>query len=366
MSQAAAHQKLGDMYRIIGRYDEADDHYARSRRLAEDLLGDEPDNIAIGEVLYQTRMGFGLLNMAKGRFALARTEFEHAANISAVIAAADPTRDAGRRGLIEAYLQIGRAHSFLHEFGPAGTWFRRMQDLATIWVAEEPANFLARDLLASSLRKLADLKKFSKDWAAPSEIICAIAIGRELLQREPLNLDFKAHLATAIDDLAGVVRDQGDLDAARRIFQEAETLCEELVESDSDNLQYRTRLIHTQTHRAAVERELSEFNSAAEIYQTALDHLRRLEREGRLERGRSSNIDAATLESEIAYCEAAPRALIDVGFARSRPPALAARLLLLRARTLANHQVVMDSAAICALKADEPESLYDVADIWAS
>ena len=31
LSQAAAHQKLGDMYRIIGRYGDAGRHYARSR-----------------------------------------------------------------------------------------------------------------------------------------------------------------------------------------------------------------------------------------------------------------------------------------------------------------------------------------------
>ena len=38
-----------------------------------------------------------------------------------------------------------------------------------------------------------------------------------------------------------------------------------------------------------------------------------------------------------------------------------ARLLLLRARTLADHQVAMTARAIGELKADEPDELYDVA-----
>ncbi len=97
LSQAAAHEKLGDMYRIIGRYADAGEQYERSRELAEDLLALDPDNIAIGEVLYHTRMGLGLLNMATERFALAKTEFELAATISAVIAAADPTARCGAR-----------------------------------------------------------------------------------------------------------------------------------------------------------------------------------------------------------------------------------------------------------------------------
>ena len=217
LSQAAAHEKLGDMYRIIGRHEEAGQHYEKSRELAENLLASDPENLAIREAVYQTRMGLGLLYIATEQFVSARTEFERAASISARIAADDPTHHAGRQGLIEAYLQIGRAHSFQGEYAAAETWFRKMQTLAEAWVTEEPGNHQARDLLASSLRKLADLKKFSKDYAgARQDYESAIAIGRDLMKLEPHNLDFKYHLAIALDDLAGVVRDQGELEKARR------------------------------------------------------------------------------------------------------------------------------------------------------
>ena len=362
LSQAAAHQKLGDMYRIIGRFGDARGHYARSRELADDLLALDPDNIAIGEVLYQTRMGLGLLNMATGNFAPAKTEFERAATISAVIAAADPRHDAGRHGLIEAYLQIGRAYSFLREFAPAETWFRKMQDLAAVWVAEEPGNHQARDLLASSLRKLADIKKFSRNYVgAQQDYVRAITIGRELVDLEPRNFDFKSHLSTAIDDLAGVVRDQRDFESARQLFQEADRLFTELVESDPDHLQSRIALLHTQMRRAGMERDLSQFSLAAKLYRAVLNDLRRLEREGRLEDGRVSFIDSKTLENEIVFCEAAPRALTDLDFARSRPVVVATRLLLLRARSLANREIAVAARAIRELKADNPEATYEVA-----
>ena len=152
--------------------------------------------------------------IATEQFVIARSELERAASIAALIAADDPTHHAGRQGLIEAYLQIGRAHSFQGEYAPAETWFRKMQTLAAAWVTEEPGNRQARDLLASSLRKLADLKKFSKDYAgARQDYMSAIAIGRDLMKLEPRNLDFKYHLAIALDDLAGVVRDQGELES---------------------------------------------------------------------------------------------------------------------------------------------------------
>ncbi len=362
LSQAAAHQKLGDMYRIIGRFGDAGAHYARSRKLAENLLTLDPDNIAIGDVLYQTRMGLGLLNMATGHFALAKSEFERAAAISTVIAAADPRHDAGRRGLIEAYLQIGRAHSFLHDVAQAEAWFRKMQDLAAAWVAEEPGNHQARDLLASSLRKLADIKKFSRNYVgAQQDYLSAITIGRELVDLEPRNFDFKSHLSIAIDDLAGVVRDQRDFESARRLFQEAERLFAELVESDPDHLQSRKALLHTQLRRAGMERDLSQFASGAKLFRAALDHLHMLEREGTLEGGRVSFTDSKTLENEIEFCEAAPKALVDLDFACSKPVVVATRLLLYRARTLEHRQVAVAARAIRELKADDPESLYQVA-----
>ena len=135
----------------------------------------------------------------------------------------------------------------------------------------------------------------------------AIKIGRELVDLQPLNFDFKSHLSIALDDLAGVVRDQRDFESASRLFQEAEALFSRLVESDPDHLHSPTALIHTQIRRAAMDRSLGQFALAAELYRTALRHLNSLEREGRLEGGRVAFTDGKTLETEIAFCEAARR-----------------------------------------------------------
>jgi eukaryotic-like serine/threonine-protein kinase len=306
LSRAVAHQKLGDMYRIIGRFADAKEHYAKSRTLSEELLALRPDNLATGDVLYQTRMGLGLVDMATERFAQAKIEFESAATIAEVIAAAEPGQDVGRRGLIEAYLQIGRADGFLRNFAAAEAWFRKMLNLAEAWVAKEPGNHHARDLLASGYRKLADIKKFSKHYAdARHDYLSAISIGRELVNLEPLNFDFKFHLSVALDDLAGVERDVRNVERARWLFQEAERLFMELANSDPDHLHYRTNVIRTQIRRAAMEKNLGRFAQAAEIYRTALAHLRRLENEGRLEDGSVSFTDSKSLEKEIEFCEVA-------------------------------------------------------------
>ena len=73
----------------------------------------------------------------------------------------------------------------------------------------------------------------------------AIAIGRQVLLDEPGSLPFKAHLGLGLDDLAGVARSQGKIDEARKLFQEAEQLYSELVESDPE---LRRISVHSPAH----------------------------------------------------------------------------------------------------------------------
>ncbi len=269
---------------------------------------------------YQTHMGLGLLNMSAHHFRDAKTNFEHAAATSEVIAATNPGLEAGRRGLIQAYLQIGRADSFSLEFAAAEIWFRKMHDLAQHWTSEEPGSHLAYDLLASSYRKLGDVRKFARNFAAAQQdYLSAIAIGRDLQASEPDNLEFKSHLALALDDLAGVIQEQGQLPSARQLFQEAAGLFQELVASDSERLEYRLNLLQTPFKLASLERDDGQFETAAGLFRGILDRLLQLEREGRLERGRILFTTSKALRDEVAFCETAPRALTDFEFARRSP-----------------------------------------------
>src|SRR5262249_28075360 len=154
--------------------------------ISEGLLGGAPDDRAIQELVYQARMGLGLVDMRVEQFDAAQRRFRSAVSMAESIAAVNPRETAARRDLIEAYLPRARSHSFAHEFGDAKVWFQEMHDLAHRWVAEEPAQNQARDLLASALRKLADLQKFDKDFASATQTYeRAIEIGEALVRAEP-------------------------------------------------------------------------------------------------------------------------------------------------------------------------------------
>ena len=119
LSQAVAHQKLGDIFESSVESRMHADTTAGARSLTEGLLAEDPDDPPTAENLYQTCMGRGLLSMATKQYGDAKVEFARAVVIAEVIAAG-PSLKGGREGLIEAYLQVGRAYSFLHEFDRGG------------------------------------------------------------------------------------------------------------------------------------------------------------------------------------------------------------------------------------------------------
>ncbi len=315
LSQAVAYQKLGDIFRIIGRSMTARRHYNQSERLAEERFAESPGEIEAAEVLYRIHMGLGLLNLRAKQLDATKADFRRAVTMAESIVAAKPGQDTPRRNLIEAYFELGRAFSFAHDYPTAEVWFRKMHDLAESWVSEDPSQTRASDLLASSLRKLADLKKFSHDFVEARRLYKrAIRIGEGLLIDTPDNFEFRTNLAKALDDLAGVAKKEGHFEESRQLFLKAESHFCELVRTDPEQLDSRLLLLHTQYNRAVLDRDDSRFDAATAGFRAVRDRLSVLEREGRLEDQDGLSFDIPSLDKEIASCEAA------VGFRNNRRP----------------------------------------------
>jgi serine/threonine protein kinase len=309
LSQAVAHQKIGDIFRIIGRSDTARQHYDRARRLASTAQAPARGETGNAEVLYQTHMGLGLLAIRAQQFDAARSDLTRAVMMAESIVGNRPREPAARRDLIEAYLQLGRAYSFALEYTAAETWFRKMQGQAKRWVDEEPASGQARDLLASSHRKLGDLRKFSANYAAArQEYQQAIEIVEQLLKRDPENFEYQMHLAIALDDLGGIAVSQRRSDEAGQLFERAERLFSDLARSDPDNLETLQFLIHTKLHFARLDRAEHRFARAADRFRQVRSRLRALERDGRLEGRHASFPSEGELTAEIDACDAGARA----------------------------------------------------------
>ncbi len=212
-----------------------------------------------------------------------RRDFERVVALAERIEATDTQRAEAKTALLEAYLQLGRAHAFAHDIAGARPWFEKMHDLAENYNKRDPGNLQIHDLLASSVRKLADMKKLSRDNAgARVDYLASIALARSLVEAEPGNLTFKGHLAAGLDDLAEIETADQALDQARALYEEAIQLFREQTDADPDDVDARSRRLAAQIDLADLERRSHHYEAALNWFRRSLTEMNELKRSGRL------------------------------------------------------------------------------------
>ena len=362
-----AHQKLGEILRQIGRADDARRQLDRSLRLAEGLAATNPSDLAVAECLRDTYLAIGELILRDELAREAAGYFRRALEHAEAIVAAQPGRAGASLGLAEAYHRLGRAFDASGEWADAEACFRTMHELAGRWAEAVPGDAAARDLLASSYVRLARVRRHYHDHAAAGEAYRqAIAIARPLWQEKPKDLTHKTHLALALLDSAILEIERRAYAAARPPIAEAERLYVELAEADPEDREAQVWLVHARYHFGRLERDEEHFGPASQLFRQALDHLERLDREGKLEgRPAFKYRHMRVLKQDVAFCSAAPHVLEDPSVALSQPPHVTVNLLRLRAKKLAERgrdaELVATVESLCAIDDGDWEDRYALA-----
>src|SRR5262249_8259250 len=119
LSRAVAHQKLGEIYRQVGRSKEAAAQLDRARGLAKALSVAAPRDRAARACLLRSYPGLGELGLLANDPAGAVEHFRRGVGQAESITAIDPSYPGARRGLLEAYIRLGRSLGFQKELGEA-------------------------------------------------------------------------------------------------------------------------------------------------------------------------------------------------------------------------------------------------------
>ena len=366
LGRAVAHQKLGDIFHQIGRNEEAQRQFGFSLELAARLAGQSPRDPAIRDCLARSHAGLGEICLNIDRTKDAIRHFHEVVRL----AEGDPldNRDTARARatLLEAYFRLGRAYGFDRELDQGEVWFRKMENFAERWIADEPANVLARDQLSTSHRKIADMRKLAgDDVAARAEYVKAVDLSRELLLAEPANLDVKLHLALALDDQGMTLWRLGLLEEGAPLERQAEQLFSQLVEADTDDVDNLLRLHQTQYHRGSLQMDQLQVDAATVQLRHAFDGLSALDSEGKLDgRPRDRTQLLQRFKDGLAACEAIAAAPGDLKGLNSTKPPETYRLMRIRAGLLAaagrTDDLTAAAQALCAMDDREPENLYQL------
>ncbi len=366
LGRAVAYLKLGEVYRQVGRTPEAREKFARSIELARKLHSAAPHDVSVLECLCRGLGQVGYSILLEDRPYDALPLLKEAVEISEEVAAAEPSRVDIRELRIKSYERLGHAHHWVRQIGDSRAAYRRAHELARAWVADEPRSHQANLQLASSYIKLGDVEDLAGEVTRSRGYFNeAITLCRARLAADPDESN-KLALQTALNNLARLESAQHQMQRARSLRAESSVILSGIAEADPEDIDKQLRAIVDRYNRILFERDDGHFPEALELIRPTLAKLLSLKREGRLEgQPRFGSEFIEELTDEFAYCEAAPRALKDLEFARSRPPELACRLLELKSRDAAARGdgpgLFAVAEAICALPLGDNKQLARLA-----
>jgi eukaryotic-like serine/threonine-protein kinase len=366
LSRAVAHQKLGDIFKQVGRNDNALTQYEFSEDVAARLALASPGDRAIAQCLARSHAGLAELCLNANRPKDAVEHCRQVVQLAEKDAEINTDRTQARLALLEGYFRLGRAYGFDRDLEQAEVWFRKMESLAERWIGEEPASIPARDQLATSHRKIADVRKLAGDHvAARTEYWKAVNLGHELHLADGKNLDVKLHLAQALDDQAMTLRKLGLLEEASPLEREAEGYFNELVQADPEDVDNRVRLYQTQCNLGCLLMDRLQLAEATALLGQALDGLTALDREGKLAgRPRDRAQLLPLFQTEKAACLALAAVPAQPGAFAMMPLPEQYRLRRIQVGLLLAGGQLDDVPAwaesLCAMNSRDPDELYEL------
>ncbi len=222
-----AHRRLGDIARLLGKYDEARTAYTQANNLFEELLRERPADADL------------------------------------------------RRQLAESSTYLGEVERLTSHPRDAAAAYEQAQKLAQALADEFPDRPGYRKELARTCYNLGILyKDTSRPKEAERALDRSIDLLKPLADAHPREPDYTQHLARAYLNLGPVLRAAGRLAAAEQAYQEALRRQQELVRADESNPDYRHELAITYNNLGFLLREawrrpeaIDSFRRSAEIFE---------------------------------------------------------------------------------------------------
>ncbi len=246
-SMAVANNHVGEGLLVKGDLIGAIDQFRRSQTIDEELVRQQPDNLAYRRHLQITYGWLGSLSGGSrhinlGDRAAAQLYYEKGLVIAEDLAVADPKNARAQLDLAICYGSLGGLFAESNPERSAANYRRGLAVLGRL-LAISPDEFSYLRRQAGQLRGLAEARRSLGDrQGALKDLRQAQAIWQSLMARNPANLDGAAgHHATLLS-LSGLLQELGNSDAALELGRQALELAEQEVYARSTSLYARWRL----------------------------------------------------------------------------------------------------------------------------
>jgi serine/threonine-protein kinase len=281
------------------------------------------------------------------------------------LAAADPQSAQAQRDLSITYKRLGDVSRQLGKAEAALGYYRDGLAIAKrLAVADRQSAEAQRDL-SISYNKLGDLSLvLGKAEVALGYYRDGLAIRKRLAAADSQSARAQRELSVSYERLGDVSLRLGNAEAARGYYQEVLAIRKRLVAADPKNLEAQTDLLISYFQLGSLCRQTHQYGRARHWFARALQVVEPLDRHGKLKGTRFARA-GDDVKHQIAFCQAAEKAVADLDFALRQPPPLVSQFLVLRAGALCDrgHHAAAAATAdkLAGLDAGNGPTLYGAA-----
>jgi serine/threonine-protein kinase len=367
---AASYHKVGDVALRRGDARAAHDAYREALSILGQLAEADPGNAVAQRDLSVAYNSVGNVSLELGDARAARDAYEKGLEVARKLAEADPASAKAQRDLSISYNKVGDAALRLGEAPAARDAYGKALEVVRRLADADPASAVAQRDLYVSYDKVGNVSlELGDARAARDAYKRGLEVARRLAEADPASAVAQRDLSISYNKVGNAALRLGDTRAAGDAYRKALGIRRRLAEADPDSAQAQTDLAVSHYKLGQWHQQELQFPEAAACYASSLEVLHRLEQAGKLQGQPQFAAWQKAFRQDLAFCQAAQRAVADLDFALKQPPALVPRLLDVRVRALARAGRHAEAAATADRLHDRdpkgPQDLYNAACAYA-
>ncbi|MDX1940830.1 MAG: NB-ARC domain-containing protein [Saprospiraceae bacterium] len=265
---AAFYQRLGDIHKNWGKFDQAFEYYQQYNNHINKLLEKEPNSDKLKNILAISYSKLGDLWQNKGDFNRALEFFEKSNQLCEELYRDNPHAEDLGYGLCISYERLGDLWQEKGDFEQALEFFEKLNALIQKLHLANPQHQQIKNELAISYSKLGDLWQNKGDFNRALDFFeKQTLLFEELYRDNPLNENLKNGLAISYSKLGDLWQKKGDFNRALEFFEKFNQLCEELYQANPQNENLKNGLAISYSKLGDLWQDKGDFNRALDFFE---------------------------------------------------------------------------------------------------
>ncbi|HJT75692.1 MAG TPA: protein kinase, partial [Gemmataceae bacterium] len=274
---AQAYQRVGDITRLLGGYDDARTAYGHAIALFTPLADANPDDLDGRRALGDCYCYRGEAQRLTSHADEARADYQKALDREQPLADAHPERPEYRMDLARTWYNLGILTKDTHQYAEAETALTKSAGLLRDLVVAHKDEPLYRQHLARAYLNLGPvLRATQRPDQAQAAYLKAAGLQERLVEMDPSSPDYRYELGVTLNNLGWLQYSRGELAAAEESYRHALALYEPLAVQFPDVPVFRKELAYVRDNLGSVLAHTEREPAAEEVWRQARDGFHQL------------------------------------------------------------------------------------------